>query len=336
MNLNTIHINLLSNMNNKTILIFGGSGSLGYKITERYLENNIIYNFSRDECKHWNMKLDFNNHKNLKFIIGDIINKEKVENCIIRVNPDIIIIAAAMKHVDQCEINQEQCINTNMLGVKNILDTIELHKHRLALETTIFVSTDKACSPINTYGMAKAISEQLIIEKAYYIKSIKFVNIRYGNVLNSRGSIIPLLHNIGMDDRKEYFNLTHKDMTRFIMTLNQSVDLIEYAILNGESGDTIIPELISMKVIDLLEIFSEKYNKPIKEISIRPGEKMLESLINPTQAGRIIKQNSYYHIKSIFEFKETIDPDNLIDYNSKINPLNKEQLFKYLNERELI
>lgn len=323
-------------MNNKKILVFGGTGSLGYEITKRYIENNTIFNFSRDECKHWNMKLDFNHHKNLNFIIGDVINKDKVENSIIRVNPDIIIIAAAMKHVDQCEINAEQCINSNLLGVKNILDVIELHKDKLNLDTVLFVSTDKACSPINTYGMAKAISEQLMIEKAYYIKNIKFVNIRYGNVLNSRGSIIPLLHNIGKDERKEYFALTHEEMTRFVMTLSQSVDLIEFAILNGDSGDTVIPELVSMKLIDLLEIFSEKYNKPIKVTSIRPGEKMLESLINPTQAGRIVKNGSYYHIKSIFEYTETIDPDKLIDYNSKLNPLSKEQLFKYLNDRKLI
>ena len=323
-------------MNNKKILVFGGSGSLGYEITKQFVDHNEIYNFSRDECKHWNMKLDFNHHSNLNFIIGDIINKNKVANSIIRINPDIIIIAAAMKHVDQCEINAEQCINTNMLGVKNILDCIELHKDKLVLKTTLFVSTDKACSPINTYGMTKAISEQLMIEKAYYIKSIKFVNIRYGNVLNSRGSIIPLLHNIGNDDRKEYFNLTHKDMTRFVMTLKQSVELIQYAILNGYSGETIIPELISMKLIDLLEIFSEKYNKPIRVTSIRPGEKMLESLINPTQAGRVIKKGSYYHIKSIFDFKETIDDNKLIDYNSKINPLTKKDLFLYLQERNLL
>ena len=323
-------------MEDKKILIFGGSGSLGYEITKRYIDNNIIYNFSRDECKHWNMKLDFNQHSNLNFIIGDIINIQKVENSIIRVNPDIVIIAAAMKHVDQCEINAEQCINTNMLGVKNILDTIELHKDKLQLKTVLFVSTDKACSPINTYGMAKAISEQLIIEKAYYLPEIKFVNIRYGNVLNSRGSIIPLLNNIGKDDNKKEFILTHREMTRFVMTLKQSVDLIEYAILNGESGDTIIPELISMNVIDLLEIFSEKYNKPIKVTSIRPGEKMLESLINHTQSGRIIKKNSYYHIKSILNFKETIDYNKSMDYNSKINPLSKEELYNYLNERNLL
>lgn len=323
-------------MNDKIILVFGGTGSLGYEITKQFIDNNKIYNFSRDECKHWNMKLDFNYHQNLNFIIGDIINKQKVENSILRVNPDIVIIAAAMKHVDQCEVNAEQCLNTNLLGVKNILDTIEIHKDKLDLKTTLFVSTDKACSPINTYGMAKAISEQLIIEKAYYIKSIKFLNIRYGNVLNSRGSIIPLLHNIGKDERKGNFILTHKDMTRFVMTLEQSVELIKYAIENGDSGDTIIPELVSMNLIDLLEIFSEKYKKPIKITSIRPGEKMLESLINPTQAARISKKNSYYHIKSIFEFKDEIDSNKLIDYNSKINPLSKEKLYLYLQEKNLL
>ena len=323
-------------MQNKTILVFGGSGSLGYEITKRYIDTNIIYNFSRDECKHWKMKLDFCRNKNLNFVIGDVINKQKVENTIVRVNPDIIIIAAAMKHVDQCEINAEQCINTNLIGVKNILDTIEYNKNSLNIHTTVFVSTDKACSPINTYGMCKSISEQLIIEKAYYIKDIKFINIRYGNVLNSRGSIIPLLHNIGKDPNMTEFQLTHQDMTRFVMTLEQSVDLIEYAILNGDSGDTVIPELVSMKVEDILNLFSKKYNKPIKESGIRPGEKMLESLINPTQAGRVVKQGKYYHIKSIFDFKKPISSNDLVDYNSKINPLTKDQLEVFLIERGLI
>jgi len=323
-------------MENKKILIYGGSGSLGYQLVKRYLSKNTLFIFSRDECKHWKMKQDFNYNKNLNFIIGDIINKTKVENSILRYDPNIIIIAAAMKHVDQCEINAEQCINTNLLGVKNILDIIELHNNKLNIETTIFVSSDKACSPINTYGMSKAISEQLMIEKAHYIKNIKFVNIRYGNVLNSRGSIIPLLHNIGKDKDKTCFLLTHENMTRFVMTLDQSCDLIEYGIYNGESGDTIVSKLISMKIIDLLEIFSEIYNKPLKVDKIRPGEKMLESLINQTQSGRIEKKNDYYHIKSIFSYNKNINGDNLLDYNSNINPLSKEELKNYLLDLKLI
>lgn len=325
-------------MNNKTILLFGGTGSLGYEIVKRYIDTNVIYNYSRDECKHWQMKLDFNSNPSLHFVIGDIINRNKIEETILRVNPNIIIIASAMKHIDQCEYNTDQCLNTNLLGVKNILDIIELHKTRLigTLETTLFVSSDKACSPINVYGMCKALSETLIVEKSHYIKEFKFVNIRYGNVLNSRGSIIPLLHTIGKDKNKKCFTLTNDGMTRFVMTLEQSVDLIEQAIVNGESGDTVIPMLVSMNVKDLIEIFSEKYNKPIQYIGIKPGEKLLESLINCSQSARIRKHNEYTHIKSSFNFKDEINVDELNDYNSTINPLTKGELYCYLEQLMLL
>lgn len=323
---------------NKSILIFGGTGSLGYEVVKRYITKNKIYNYSRDECKHWKMKLDFNNNPNLEFIIGDVINNKKVEETLLRVKPNIVIIASAMKHIDQCEYNTDQSLNTNLLGIKNILDTIELHKNELTefLESVLFVSSDKACSPINVYGMCKALSETLIVEKSLYVKNFKFVNIRYGNVLNSRGSIIPLLHTIGLDNKKDFFTLTNDNMTRFVMTLEQSVDLIEHTLLNGETGDTVIPKLISMKVKDLIEIFSEKYNKPIKNIGIKPGEKLLESLINKSQSARIKINGNYTHIKSIYTFNDTIDETLLNDYNSKINPLNKEELKKYLLDLDLI
>lgn len=323
---------MTSIITNNTILIFGGTGSLGYELNKRYLPQNIIYNYSRDECKHWKMKLDFNHNLNLNFIIGDVINRGKIEETLLRVKPTIIIIASAMKHIDQCEYNTEQSLNTNLLGVKNILDSVEKLQKDLEgiLQTVLFVSSDKACSPINTYGMCKALSECLVVEKSHYVKSIKFVNIRYGNVLNSNGSIIPLLHLIGNDKDKPYFTLTNENMTRFVMTLEQSVDLIEHAIINGETGDIVIPKLISLKVKDLIEIFSEKYNKNIKIIGIKPGEKLLESLINKTQSGRIIQQNNYTHIKSIYNFNEEIVEDKLLDYNSKINTLSKEDLKTYL------
>jgi FlaA1/EpsC-like NDP-sugar epimerase len=320
---------------NKKILIFGGTGSLGYKLNERYSSNNEIINFSRDENKHWKMKADFNYNTNIKFIIGNISDKERVKTAIIRTNPNIVIIAAAMKHIDQCEYNTHESINTNLLGTKNILDSINEELNKLdELSTVIFVSSDKACSPINNYGMCKALCETLMVEKSYYINNVKFVTVRYGNVLNSRGSIIPLLHSIGIDDSKKKFTITHKDMTRFVMTLEQSVDLIEYSILNGETGDIIIPELISMRVIDLIEIFSEKYNKSIIETGIRPGEKMQESLINITQSTRIIKKDNYIHIKSVFS--NIFDNSNIRDYNSDINIIDKKTLKEYLIELNLI
>ena len=197
------------------------------------------------------------------------------------------------------------------------------------------VSTDKACEPTNVYGMAKAIAESAVVEKSLYIKNRKFVNIRYGNVLNSRGSIIPILHEKGSDPEVKEFTLTHEDMTRFVMTLEQSVALIEYAILNGESGDTIIPKLISMKLIDLMEIFSEKYGKPVKITGLRPGEKMLESLISETQAMRLVKKvNGYMHIKP--PYKNLLVTEEIHNYNSKLNPLNKEELREFMTNLSLI
>lgn len=324
-------------ISNKTILIFGGTGSLGNKLNERYIDNNIIYNFSRDEHKHWKMRLKFKNHKNLNFIIGNVADRIRVKETIKRVNPDIVIIACAMKHIEQCEVNTNESLNTNMLGTKYILDSIEDNLNILTkLSTVLFVSSDKACSPINNYGMAKALSETFLIEKSEFIKNIKFVNVRYGNVLNSNGSIIPRLHAIGKDNNYNEFYLTHEKMTRFVMTLDQSVDLIEYAIINSESGDTVISELVSLKVKDLIEIFSEKYNKSIKVTGLRPGEKLLESLINESQSGRIEKHGKYTHIKSVFSYKKTIDADNLRDYNSTINPLTKQELKEYLIKLNLL
>jgi UDP-glucose 4-epimerase len=197
------------------------------------------------------------------------------------------------------------------------------------------VSTDKACEPTNVYGMAKAMAESAVVEKSLYVPNRKFVNIRYGNVLNSRGSILPILHEKGRDPEVKEFTLTHPDMTRFVMTLEQSVALIEHAILYAESGDTVIPELISMKLVDLMEIFSEKYGKPVRVTGLRPGEKMLESLISETQAMRLIEgPNGYKYIKP--PYQNLLITENIKNYNSTIGPLNRVQLKEYLTRLELL
>jgi UDP-glucose 4-epimerase len=320
---------------NKKILLFGGSGSLGNKFIESYIETNTIVNYSRDECKHWQMSLKYKTDK-LTYIIGDIRDYNRVETSILREQPNIIVIMAALKHIDRCEYAIEECVKTNFLGPLNVLNAVEANIDRLSsLETVVFVSTDKACEPTNAYGMAKAMAECAIVEKSLFIKKFKFVNIRYGNVLNSRGSIIPILHENGQDEDVKEFTLTHKDMTRFVMTLEQSVALIEHAILNAESGDTVIPELISMRLIDLMEIFSEKYQKPIRITGLRPGEKMLESLISETQSMRLVSgPDGYTYIKP--PYKNLLLTDNIRNYNSKINPLEKTQLLEYFNKLQLI
>jgi FlaA1/EpsC-like NDP-sugar epimerase len=320
---------------NKKILLFGGSGSLGNKFIETYINNNTIINYSRDECKHWQMSLKYKTDR-LSYIIGDIRDYTRVETAILREQPNIIVIMAALKHIDRCEYAIEECIKTNFNGPLNVLNSIEANIDRLpSLETVVFVSTDKACEPTNAYGMAKAMAECAIIEKSLFIKKCKFVNIRYGNVLNSRGSIIPILHEKGQDPEVKEFTLTHPDMTRFVMTLEQSVALIEHAILYAESGDTVIPELISMRLIDLMEIFSQKYKKPIRITGLRPGEKMLESLISETQSMRLINgPDGYMYIKP--PYKNMLITENIRNYSSKINPLDKNKLIEYMSKLGLI
>ena len=282
------------------------------------------------------MNIDYKYHKNLNFIIGDIRCREKVEQTILRLKPDIIIIAAAMKHIDRCEYESNECLGTNLLGTKNVLNSVEQNLEKLNnLECVCFISTDKACSPINLYGMCKAASECLMIEKAKYIPQIKFVTVRYGNVLNSRGSIIPALHKIGKNENIENFTITDRRMTRFVMTLEQSVDLVEHAMLYGESGDVVIPRLISCNIIDLIEIFSDKYGKPIVDGILRPGEKMLESLINETQSSRLhFGPDGYMYIKP--PYKNVMVKTDVKDYNSKLNPLSKDELKKYLVKLDLL
>ena len=325
-------------MKDQTILIIGGSGSLGNKLVDRFLSNNKIVVYSRDESKHWKMAIERSNSNNLNFVIGDIRDSAKITQTIIRVQPSIIIMAAALKHIDKCEYETNECIGTNLLGTQNVLNAIELNKNLVKVKAVCFVSTDKACSPVNIYGMTKAASECLMVEKAKHIPGIKFVTVRYGNVLNSRGSIIPKLHEIGKNANYAHFNLTDKRMTRFVMTLDQSVDLIEHAICQAESGDIVIPKLVSCKISDLIELFSEKYNKPIIETELRPGEKMLESLINETQSMRLIfekdENEGYIYIKPSYKMSQK--ENNIKDYNSKMNPLSKNDLEVYLKSLNLL
>jgi FlaA1/EpsC-like NDP-sugar epimerase len=293
------------------ILIFGGTGSLGHALVNRYTNVTVV---SRDEYKQWEMKKKF---PNVNYLIGDVRDPERVKFVMSTVNPDTVIIAAAMKHIDVCEDAIHECLGTNLMGTKNILNNLSD-----SVKTVCFVSTDKACSPVNSYGMCKALSENLMIEKSIIDKTRKYVTVRYGNVLNSRGSILPILHGAGGDPGVTHFVLTHENMTRFIMTLEQSVDLIDHALHYAQSGDIVIPKLVCMKIKDLLEIFSEKYNKPIKLTTLRPGEKMNESLINATQSLRLVKGENYYYIKPRTNFLENEESD----YNSSTAPVSKEVL----------
>ncbi len=302
-------------------MIIGGTGSLGYKLVKKYHTNNKIIIFSRDENKQWTMKL---NYPNLTYIIGDMRNYNSVDKIIHEYLPNIIIISGALKHIDICEQNIDECINTNIIGVKNIIESV-IKINNKNIETVVFVSTDKSCSPVNVYGMSKAISERIVAEASLKKGYTKFVCVRYGNVLNSRGSIIPKFKEIAENKDENSFPITDEYMTRFFMTLDQSVQLIETSILHGDNGDTWLPIIDAFKIYDVAKYFSDKYNKPIINMGIRPGEKIHECLINQSELYRTIKQKiptsegeekMYYVIKPCYTKKYNNDIDR--EYTSEI------------------
>jgi len=204
--------------------------------------------------------------------------------------------------------------------------------------TVVFISSDKACSPINSYGMSKALCENLVMNKALNVAPTgptqRYLCVRYGNVLNSNGSIIPTLHARGKDPDFSLFTITNNQMTRFCMTLDEAVKVVTDAIRHGKNGDTFIPVLRSMKIKHLIELFAEKYNKPIVETGMRTGEKLHESLINETQSLRTEVFSTEYHvIKSIHDLGiRNLEPKQ---YNSS-KPISKSSLKTFLESKELL
>lgn len=299
----------------KKILIFGGAGSLGTELTKFYLDKYSISIASRDEAKHWVLLNHFGRDKNIKTIICDVRDYDRVNEVINKETPDIIFIAQALKQIDVCEANPEESIKTNINGVSNIIKAINNSLHHP--EIVCFVSTDKACLPTSVYGMCKSISEKLIYNASSNNKT-KFVTVRYGNVLSSKGSIIPLLLSQAQDN-VDHFNITNKTMTRFMMTLQEAVELIDTAINNGSSGDIWVPKLKSMKIFDLLTYFSNRFNKPIVEIGIRPGEKIHENMLSLEEASLVKDFGKYFifnksNVNNIYG-KEYCSNDHLLTYD---------------------
>lgn len=306
----------------KKILIIGGTGSLGKSLTKFYKSNNDLYIVSRDEWKQWNMKNIFNNlntsDKRIHYDLGDICDMKVMELLLKKISPNIIIIASALKHINICEENINQCIHTNLNGIQNLLNTIESNIETpalKALQKVLLVSTDKACSPVNVYGMCKAISERMIIEKSYlkHLQHIDFLNVRYGNVLNSRGSIIPVC--LDKINRGEDIFLTNENMTRFFMTLEQSVNLIDNCLQYGASGDTWIPRLKSMYIKDLLTYFCDKYGKKLRTTEIRNGEKLHEDLINKIESMRAETITDKFYVIKPYK-NQPIDVNKQFEFTS--------------------
>lgn len=326
-------------------LIVGGTGSLGKKLINRLITHNKVAVYSRDESKHWTIRNEIqgdsvNSHyaSNLSFHVGDIRDKARLASVIRQVLPNRIIIAAALKHVDTCEYSPTESIATNVIGTQNVLDVINDEARYINnVNGVLFVSTDKSCAPVNTYGMCKAISERLVASQALITPTYnrRYNIVRYGNVLESRGSIIPLFKY--QAENNDFLTVTDPNMTRFIMTLDDSVNLIMKTFENGNSGDTWIPIIPAMRIGDLAEIFSELSNKKIKIIGLRPGEKMHEDLINESEAFRttetVIEGKCYKIIKPSWH---TNLSTNQSTYSSSDSVLTKFELKDLLTKLNVI
>ena len=295
-------------LQNKKILVTGGTGSLGKTLVRRLLKGALgtpkkVIVLSRDEAKQHAMRMDYlhkevttdeiiyNNFKQLlEFRIGDVRDFHDV--CAALRDVDIVVNAAALKQVPTCEYFPFQAVQTNCTGVQNIVNAIV--EHQFPIETVLGVSTDKACKPVNVMGMTKAIQERMFISANILAPSTKFVCVRYGNVLASRGSVIPLFHE--QINNGGPVTITNPDMTRFLLSLEEAVDLIFAALQNANSGETYIPRVPSSTVENIANALIGERNIKIETIGERPGEKLHEILISEEECRHTISRDQYYVI----------------------------------------
>jgi len=315
-------------MKDKKILIIGGTGALGKTLTERYHLNNSIIILSRDEHKHVSMQ---RNYPNVQFCIGDVKDKDSILQSLNDYKPDVVINTAALKHVPVCELNPYESVKTNIIGHKNLIDCVAVCNHQI--ETLMFISTDKACSPINVYGQCKAISERLYIDFANKQKDIKVCLCRYGNVLESTGSVIPFFKDL-LNSGANELPITHKDMTRFLLTLDGAVDLIEWSYNRSDShGKIVIPMIKALKITDMAKSLGKAYgheNIKLSYVGIRPGEKLHEAMISETESFRTEWHENYYMIAD-----EIINAE-CWTYSSDTSLMKSEETDKFLKQSRVI
>jgi len=313
------------------MLIFGGAGSLGNELVKFYIDRYEIVVASRDEAKHWEISNRFK-HNNLSTTICDVRDDKRVKEILLQEKPDIVIIAQALKQIDICEKFPEESVKTNILGILNIANAIQSLSliKAWAPQITCFISTDKAAGPISIYGMCKSISEKIMFNLSNHFdgSTSKVIVVRYGNVLCSKGSIIPLLIKQSKDSKINCFTLTHPAMTRFMMTLSEAVNLINDTIKRGQNGEMWVPKLSSMKILDLIEYFSKKFNKPYKIIGLRGVEKLDEIMLTTEEALRTDVRDNYFVV-----VKNSLPKNNLSkEYSSADFLLTTDKLTTYMDE----
>ncbi|MFZ0274363.1 MAG: polysaccharide biosynthesis protein [Acidobacteriaceae bacterium] len=292
----------------KRVLVTGGTGSLGKTLVRRLLRGEMghpakIIVFSRDEAKQYFMRLDYENRRAatdeityhnfeqlLEFRIGDVRDFGSVA-AVLR-SADVVIHAAAMKQVPACEYFPSEAVRTNILGAENIVRAIQ--EHTLLVETVIGVSTDKACKPVNTMGMTKALQERIFIQGNLRCPGTRFVCVRYGNVLASRGSVIPLFHEQIRNGGP--VTITTPGMTRFLISLDDAVDTVFAAFAHARPGEIFVPRAPSARIVDVAEALIGDRPIDTNVTGIRPGEKIHEVMVSDEEAVRTIERGKWYAI----------------------------------------
>ncbi|MEX0861704.1 polysaccharide biosynthesis protein [Nitrosopumilus sp.] len=323
----------------KKVLITGGTGSLGTALVNKILKTDVdtIRIFSRDEWKQVQMRSKLSD-KRLRFFIGDVRDKERLSRSLEDV--DIVIHAAALKHVPVVEYNPFEAVKTNVYGTQNLIDSCLENNVKIALA----VGTDKAVSPLNTYGATKLLMERLFVSANHYrgFHDTKFSCVRYGNVLGSRGSLVPTLVEQIRSGKK--ITITDPEMTRFNITMDEALGLIFRAISKGVGGEIFIPKIKAYKVGDMKDVILELLNSKTETeiISIRPGEKIHESLIIKDELKNTYENNDDY---VIFD-KQTQDHELLPEFqlsnlseqysSDKVELLSKEKLKQILTTEKLV
>ena len=323
-------------------LITGGTGSFGNAVLEKLLKNNVkeVRIFSRDEKKQDDMRRFYNNDR-LRFYIGDVRDKDSLKNAMHGV--DYVFHAAALKQVPSAEFFPIEAVKTNILGTENVLDTAIL----AGVKKVVCLSTDKAAYPINAMGISKAMMERVAIAKSKTVNSNKtsIMVTRYGNVMGSRGSVIPLFIE-QIKDNKE-LTITEPSMTRFLMNLNEAVNLVLYAFENGKSGDLFVQKSPSCTIGQLAESIKKIYNSRVqtKIIGFRHGEKLFETLLTREELLSAIEESEYFRIPAdlrdlnyakYFSVGNKTS-SNLVDYTShNTYQLTDEELIAKLKDLDII
>lgn len=299
----------MNSLEGKRVLITGGTGSLGQVLTRRILRGEMgrpakILIFSRDEAKQHFMRVEYlhnwaatdeviyrNFQQLLQFRIGDVRDFSSLVSVLRDV--DIVINAAAMKQVPTCEYFPFEAVRTNIGGAENIVRAIQ--EHSLPVETVVGVSTDKACKPVNVMGMTKAMQERVFIQGNMRCPWTRFICVRYGNVLASRGSVIPLFHD--QIRKGGPVTITTVEMTRFLISLDDAVDTVFAAIATGKAGETYVPRAPAARIVDVAEALIGSRRIKVVVTGIRPGEKVHETLVGEEESYRTVQRNKWYAIR---------------------------------------